>query len=406
MSFLFCFMIIFSFGSLPDVEGFISARAWQAEGNPSWLSGDTGKLVTADDDFQLEAQVAMTWEPTSWFSTYLHGLGRLEPDEVEGDAAGIVEAYLKFKGRAGERHGFSSKLGYFFPPTSMENVNALWSSPHTQTLSAINTWIAEEVRLTGLDLSYVFDVSEASRFFVGASVFEGNDTTGALLFWRGWTMSDRLTVWDETLPLPNLTSLTHGGTFYAQNSEGSTPFTSDLDGELGYAARMGFDVRDLFSFQYSYYDNRGDRWLYNNEYAWETDFQTLGFELRPNQHLNLVGEFLDGSTGMGSLESLPAQADFESWYMLTSLHLNQWIVTFRYDSFETTDIDALFDEDNADLNDEEGQAATLSLFREWGRFRVGLEWVELENRRTAILVDGVDHLRDAELLNLELRFFF
>ena len=40
-----------------------------------------------------------------------------------------------------------------FLPTSRENVDPLWQSPYTLTLSSLNTWIGEEVRLAGLDVA-------------------------------------------------------------------------------------------------------------------------------------------------------------------------------------------------------------------------------------------------------------
>jgi len=45
------------------------------------------------------------------------------------------------------------KLGAFYPNISLEKVDPAWSSPYTQNFSAINTWIAEEIRTFGAELS-------------------------------------------------------------------------------------------------------------------------------------------------------------------------------------------------------------------------------------------------------------
>ena len=37
--------------------------------------------------------------------------------------------------------------------------------------------------------------------------FRNNDSMGALLAWRGWSVGNRLSVYDEVLPLPPLTTL-------------------------------------------------------------------------------------------------------------------------------------------------------------------------------------------------------
>jgi hypothetical protein len=55
----------------------------------------------------------------------------------------------------------------YFPQPSRENVDPLWSSPYTITLSALNTWIGEEVRLTGLEAALVHRGDNGERAGVG-----------------------------------------------------------------------------------------------------------------------------------------------------------------------------------------------------------------------------------------------
>ena len=98
-----------------------------------------------------------------------------------------------------------------FPPTSRENVDPLWQSPYTLTLSALNSWIGEEVRPVGPRRRGAARRGRPLPLRAGrAWLFGGADTAGALLAWRGWAMGTRLSVVGETLPLPPLPTLAPG----------------------------------------------------------------------------------------------------------------------------------------------------------------------------------------------------
>ena len=110
--------------------------------------------------------------------------------------------------------------GWLFPTSSLENVESLWSSPCTLSLSSVNSWVAEEMCFSGLDLCLARNVG-AAIYFAEFSWLSGNDSLGALLSWRGWSMGQHLTIGNEALPLPNLRSLAPGGAFPAQNPCGT-----------------------------------------------------------------------------------------------------------------------------------------------------------------------------------------
>ena len=358
----------------------------------------TGEEVYATAKLHL----ALEWRPSPFFGAYVHVAGRAEPSEVDGRELGIIEALVQATVPSGKSGSLSFELGHFFLPTSRENIDVAWSSPYALTFSALNTWIGEEMRVTGLLTEYEVDTGSQDQLSFGASVFAGNDTNGALLAWRGWSMGDRLSVFGEVVPLPPLGSLADGGAFNAQRDDGSKPFGKDLDDRAGWAGYIRWRHLDRARLQITRYDNRGDRDLYQEEYAWRTVLDLVGVELRPRDSLVLAGEYLHGSTGMGFAPS-KVQADLEALYLLASWHHRSLRATVRYDRFETVDVDG----SKADDDNGEGDAWTLAFFYEpRDSLRLGLELSSMDAERPAAATHGFDLDTGAESVKLELRYFF
>ena len=404
-------------GSSPELQagdltlnGFVSVRGSSVRSQPSWREGQFGRLnlgADAADDETVDAlgklHFAIDWQPSSFFGAYVHAVARVEPDRIGGDEVGIVEAFLHASAAVGAQAAFDFQLGHFILPTSRENVEFAWASPYTLTFSALNTWIGEEMRLTGLLSEYEVTVGGASHLRVGATAFGGNDSTGALLAWRGWSMGDRLTAFDEVVPLPPLGSLESDATFGLQRDDGTRPFGDDLDDRAGWAGFLRWRQSDRAVVQLTRYDNRGDRQLFDGEYSWRTEFDLLGVELRPHPEFVLIGEYLTGSTGMGDVNRAHVQADIETAYLLASWHPGAMRATLRYDTFETVDVDRTA----ADNNDEEGDAWTLAFFWEpRDDLRLGLEFLQLDSDRLAAAEAGFDPDTDATRVQLELRYYF
>ncbi len=392
------------------VNGFVAVSGLGISSQPSWREGGFGRFVLGaedpDDDeiFGLgQLHVALDWQPSPFFGTYLHVTGRAEPSQVEGDEVGVIEAYLHASIPAGASGSVELQLGHFILPTSRENTEFAWSSPYTLTFSALNTWIGEEMRLTGLLTHYDVAVSGQSNLRFGASAFGGNDTNGALLAWRGWAMGDRLTSFGELVPLPPIDSLQSGGAFATQRDDGTRPYGDDLDDRIGWAGFLRWQRTDRAVLQYTRLDNRGDRELHEGEYAWRTELDLFGLELRPHESFTLIGEFLDGSTGMGDPLAFNVQADIESAYLLASWNPGRFRTTVRYDTFETVDVDG----SGADNNNEDGEAWTLAFFWEpRDTLRLGLELVDLQAERPAALDVGADPNTDATSVQFEVRYYF
>ena len=410
--------------ALPEklsITGFAAGRAVSVESQPSWLDGGFGRLGVGadidDDETTLglgQLHLALDWELSRFFGTYAHG--RLREAPGAGEEAGLVEAYIYGSVPFGASNMLRLRLGHFFLPTSQENVEVAWSSPYTLTYSTINSWIAEEVRLTGLLAETTLAVGDIDELRLGVSPFGGNDTSGTLLAWRGWGLGDRLAVYDEVLPLPPFGFLEPERNFAPQLDDGTRPFGEDLDGRVGWAGFLRWQRPQKARVQWTHYDNRGDRDLYDvdptrggGEYAWETDFDLLGFQVHPSSTFSLLGERMEGSTGMGFGPEPYVQLDFESAYFLASYRPGDVRISLRWETFETVDRDRKERYDN----NEDGEAWTLAVFWEPGpALRLGVELLDVDAERGPLRVspeapfpDGFDFTPDARAVTLELRYY-
>jgi hypothetical protein len=362
-----------------------------AQAPRSWLDGGTGRFVVGEDpdawqgELVGEAQAGLEAHPGDRFAAHLHLRARAQQDD-RGDAAGVVEAWAQMT--TAPREGsdrFRLRAGQLFIPTSRENVGPLWSSPYTFTLSAINSWIGEEVRPIGVLAEYETSVDATRGLRAGLSLFGGNDTSGALLAWRGWAMGDRLSTFGESLPLPALPSLHPDGIFARQDREGTTPIGGDLDGRPGWAAYLRFRDSEHGLVQLTHWDNRGDRALHDDEYAWYSEFDQLGLEMHPGVAWTLAGEYLTGDTAMG-VPRTRAAADFHAAYGLASWQHGIARATVRFDDFTTRDRDHVA---AGERSDEDGHAWTAALMLQASpRLSLGVEVVDLSAHRPALVGGG------------------
>lgn len=345
----------FAFGQSLDLQGYIAGRGVNATGP------DHGRLEQGEgDDVVGVAQLGLEWRPSRYFDLHISGASYDEE-------AGFVEAYADGRLILGLDE-VQLRAGQFFLPTSRENKGELWASPYSINFSALNTWIAQEFRPVGVDLEWRHTTQRGHILTTAATAFRGNDTMGALLGWRGWTVGNRLTTYDEVLPLPPL----HPA-FDKQRDDGTKPFGRDLDDKTGYAARVRWSVPQRGNIQYAFVDNRGDRELHRGEYAWETRFHLAGAEIGNADNLILAAEYMRGSTGMG-FAPLFVQGDFYAAYALLSdkRGRNRW--TARYDLFGVNEKDF----SPAGNNDESGRSWTLAWFYDFtGAVRAGVEFTQV-----------------------------
>jgi hypothetical protein len=351
----------------------------------SWLDGGFGRLDAGEKETgegelagRLTGEIGIDFHASENVRLHAHVLTRAEAP-ASGDRSGFVEAYLEWKKLTA--HGeLRTRGGAFFLPTSRENVEALWSSPYTSTFSAVNSWMAHEVRPIGVDAEWRIPVAETAEVRLAGTVFGGNDSMGSLLAWRGWSLSRRVSLLGEVLPLPPLASLRDPEMFGRQRSDGTRPLGNDLDGRAGYSARVRWQLPSRASVQLLHLDTRGDRALHDGEYAWATRFDHLAAEWNLSPRTTVAGEWLRGESGMGDRNAAFVQIDFESKYLLLSHTRGRARYSVRGEDFEVRDRD----HSAAENDDDDGQALTAAVRLQWNaHVATTLELLEVQGEHAA-----------------------
>lgn len=389
-----------------DASGNILLQTISTDAARSWIDGGFGRLQGGTDEpgrseeaLVGELNLGIEWLPSTRTAFWVHGVARDETQAVEEWSGGIVEAWGEMRFARDSANELRVRAGNMILPTSRENTEAFWSSPYLVSFSAINSWIAEEIRPTGIDVQYRWD--DGSRSFrLGGTGFVGNDTPGTLLAWRGWAVGNRLTAFGEGLPLPPLRSLAED--FTAQGPV-TTPYGDELDGRAGWSARARFDQWARLTVQATHYDNRGDRELHGDEYAWRTRFDLFAVEVRPGAGFTLASEYMTGRTIMGPPTGVRVDADFDAVYALVSWKRAWFRVSARHDRFRTIERDF----SPAENNDEDGRANAIAIAIEPGdSFRVALEFLDVDVEREASLDSGGPLQNGGDAILFQIRYGF
>jgi hypothetical protein len=391
--------------------GFAAVRGGWVEGPPAWIEGGFGRLqVGADgpdnDDLWArgEAQLGLRWQHGASWRGKLHALGRVEDSDAVGRALGITEAWLGYQRAITDRSELTVRSGLFFYPSSQENIDPLWGSPYTLTYSAINSWFAEEFRPLGIDLTWRRYLDQGDELSLAGTVFAGNDTMGTLVAWRGWAMHDRLSTFNERLSLPPVFSLEADRTYGAQRAFRTTAFGSDLDDRPGYAVRARYERPGQVNAQLAWVDNRGDRRLHGQEYAWLTRFWIAGAHWQISEQVELMGEWTQGRTTMNFPGGPWVDTDFRAAYLMGSVLSPYGRWSLRHDRFI---VDDRIGNIGWGLFDDRGQAWTLAwIMNVADHSRVAIELLWLESNRIVAGQSGYPTNTDGKMLSVEWRLVF
>jgi len=388
-----------------DVQGFVAVRSSATDAPHSWIDGGHGRLLGGGDSgFNVtnggEARVQLDYQANERWAVRLHLGGRLDERALDG-RFGVVEAFID-RQWLGSEQALQLRLGQFFLPTSLENVEPLWVSPYTLTHSALNSWIGEELRPLGVDLRWRRQLLSGNQLELGVTALRNNDASGALLAWRGFAWHDRVGLVGETLPLPELFSLSDPAIFGEQNTAGTQPFGSDLDGRMGYAARLRHG-NALSGWQVSALDTQGDGRLYEGEYAWRTRTLQAGWEYNPiGDGWGYAAEWLNGTTRMGPSNGPHANIRMQTGYVLATYGTDPWRYTLRLEAFDIEDLDRSV----AEQNDESGTAITLAALRSVGAWRLGIEYLWVDGERPAAAFENLPAETGGHQLKVEALFTF
>jgi hypothetical protein len=357
--------------------GYLTGRSAYVKAPPSWTTGGFGRFDIGADaagDHATRttalAQLGADWTPTTWLTAHGQVLARSEPSGTEGKRFGVVEAYADLHSERWRLRG-----GYFFLGTSREHTDPLWTSPYTITYSALNTWIGQEVRPVGADLQY----SPSFYVTLGATAFRDNDTMGTLPAGRGWTLGNRLSVYDESLPVPGAAP--------------TKPFTGDLDGKWGHSERVRLQIPERAMLQVTHLDNRAELVTRRNLEPWLTRFDIVGAQVGLTGPWTLAAEWMSGDTTVG-FPGGTFTLDFDTVYLLGSYKREHDRISVRVERFSTSD-------------DEDGRAWTVAWFRERNaNLRAGIEYVHVTGDHPSAIDAGFSPETGGSMVTVELRYKF
>jgi hypothetical protein len=390
-------------------EGLIDLRAVAADGQPSYLDGGYGRLRYGGEGTgglkgRLSlADAALVWKPQISWS--LGAIVDVEHQDGQQHPFDLVQAYLSFRPTPRGDTRISARAGLYYPPISEEHGGATWAVRDTITPSAINSWVGEEVKVVGGEgrIAHRFGEQEVAAT---AGLFGYDDTSGTLLTFRGWGLTDiKATAFGE-FRMPPLDP------YMRAHQAPATQSTAELDGRVGYYGRLDWRPVSPLSLDAFYYDNRGDKTsVQDHQWSWATRFWNFGAVLDLDEHTRILAQGMIGRTLMGYPG--PGRAEwidlgFSSAYLMASHDFGRSGLAGRVEYFATKDRNfhpAVDDPD--DDRGEHGWAITAAYRYELTRnARLMLELLHVRSRRPSLDEYGFDPLQDQTLLQSSVRLSF
>lgn len=274
-----------------------------------------------------------------------------EHETVNADRPLLVEAFLRKEWGSGER-GWGLQGGVLLPPFSLEHSGPAWTPQYSLTPSALNTWLWEEVRVTGLEAEHWWTLPGNFRLSLLAGAGFGPDSFGWLLPERGWVLSDAVSGVNSTLLLPR--PRVKMSVFDERDYRPAIYTSISLN-----------DAHEWAIFKLAYLDNLGDQ---GTTGTWHTRFGTVGTILHPLPQVDLLAQYLIGET---HTRVANWDSSFSAFYTLLSYRYRTHRITARYDVFRVHDLD-----DGPNWSRDRGDAVTLAYLFEFGlRHRVGVEYI-------------------------------
>lgn len=323
----------------------------------SWLAGglDATRIDESSEHLLLgQAIVEARWQ----FADALSVQGFVSAYEDGGDTVGVNELFIDYRPVPLNGYRFNAKVGAFYPAISLENTKTGWTSSGILSNSAINTWLGEELRILGSEVSVTrLGRAHRSDWDLGGSisVYGGNDPTTALLAWRGWGIHDRQVRLGEKISFAELPVIGVDEGFSSQ-SEDFDPFV-EVDDRPGYALSLWAAKKRGLKVKLYYYDNRADpKAIRQGQYAWHTKFHHISVWLPLNNETTLLSQWLKGKTNMGEDTNIAVRADYQAWYVGLRKQWRGFQFTLRYDDFEVEDLDITF----MDNNNQDGRSWTFA----------------------------------------------
>jgi len=348
-----------------DWELSVDARGVSSSAARSFMDGGFGatRFGSNDDGVQLgRARLALTQPFGDVWSVHLDASMY---DNLGRSPVGVTEAFVLFRPypRAGYR--FRLKAGGFYPPVSLENRTSGWESPYTLSYSAINSWLAVEVRTIGLEGQLDWLGRHSGHDFdlgVTGGVFGWNDGAGVMMANNGFVVTDRQTPLFGRIGQPGVPPLS-----------GAEPFL-EIDHRAGAYAGLEARYLDRLVLRALRYDNRADPTqvdTVSGAIAWNTRFNSAGARLEAEHGWTVIAQWLDGDTTIapqGHALTWPFHAEFA----LLAKRFGRHTLSARYDRF------AVETHPPGAYGAQDGHAWTAAwLFDADPHWRFALEWLQV-----------------------------
>jgi hypothetical protein len=355
-----------------DWEVSLDTRLVTSDAYPSFMDGGLGTVRFGSDDSGLRlgrARFAVTQPLGEVFSAHLDASVF---DDKDRSALGVTEAYLLFRPYPRGGYRFRLKAGGFYPPVSLENRSSGWESPYTLSYSAINSWLAVEVRTLGVEGTLDWLGTRTGHAFdlgVTGGVFGWNDRAGVMVASNGFVVTDRQTPLFGRLGQPGVRPL-----------NGAEPFM-EIDHRAGVYGGLEARYLDRAVLRVLRYDNRADPTAadsVSHVLAWETRFTSAGLRVEADHGWTAIVQWLGGDTTIAP-PSLTLNWPFQSTFALLSKRIGRSTLSARYDRFAVqTNAPEVY-------GAQDGHAWTAAyIFDANAHWRFTLEWVRVtsssENR--------------------------
>jgi len=382
--------------------------AWvDASGHRSWTDGFVGKLRYDNNSDGLVLSRAFADYEGRVTDTLDAKLALEVYDDSLGSPLDFTEAYLEWRPVPRSANRYRLKLGAFYPRISLENTDAGWTSPYTLSSSTINTWVAEELRTVGIELSVSRRpqaLGGAHQFGLQVALFWQNDPTGSLLAWKGWSAHDRQSRFGDELPLPPLPQIQPGMLFASQDPY-VAPFR-EVDDRTGFYVNGEWQFGDRMLVRAMHYDNRADPVaLENGQYGWTTKFDHIAAQASLPADFAAVLQWMRGSTMMGPFVNGAhmVDAEFDSKYLMLTKTLNAHRLSLRYDNFAIMQNDQTPQDDNR----ENGHVWTAAYRFDWSdELSFAAEWLSIRTRHFGWAYYGLDPTGTERQLQISARLRF
>jgi hypothetical protein len=381
-------------GDSLSLTGYFDTRLVSSDAQQSWLEGGLGKFrYGAGDGAGMEVYL----QADNSFTETLHGVLVLRAEPRTPGLVDATEAYLRYDEAGADGFSWSAKAGAFYPDISLENDDLGWASPYTLTPSAINSWVGDELRSIGSEITLRRQTAFGTISFIGAIIC-CNDEAGILIADRGWSLDDRPTGLLERVREPVATMRSFHLPDYAR-----TGMFDEMDGRPGWYAGASWRLGGIGKLSVLRYDNEADPAVRSQrDTGWDTRFWAFGGHTALGP-LSIIAQGMIGRTVFVPTPSLVSSTGFRSAFLLASYDWSDWRLSLRGDVFQTRRAAAA-----PSPFSEDGSALTAALsWTALDNLRLMGEVIMLRSRRAEYLRAGLARpQQDEAQFQFDTRFSF